>query len=376
VTFPLRDLVRKDLERVEPYQPGKPLRELERELGIREALRFANNESPLGPSPRALEAIARNAPLLNWYPDGGSYYLRQALATRFGVPVSQVAVGNGSNELILLSVLVFVSPGEEVVMPHPSFAMYPVTVRAFGGKPVLVPNRSDHRIDLKRMAQAVTDRTKIVIVCNPNNPTGTMVTRDEVEDFLPRLPERVLVVFDEAYAEYAEGPAFPDARRHLDGPRPTILLRTFSKIHSLAGLRVGYGIASEGIPAWFDRVRLPYNVSVLAQEAALASLGDEEHARQNRDLAREGIAFFREFFDREAFRRAGWKMVDSVTNFFLLETDRPGGALADRLARRGLIIRPMASFGLPENFVRITVGLPEAKRRLAGAIEAALAEPS
>jgi histidinol-phosphate aminotransferase len=375
VTPLLRDLVRKDLLGVEPYLPGKPLRELERELGIREALRFANNESPLGPSPRALAAIAEHAPALNFYPDGGSFYLRQAIASRFEVPVAQVAAGNGSNELIVLTVLVFVSPGEEVVIPHPSFAMYDVTIRAFGGTPVAVPNRADHRIDLDGMAAAVNGRTKVVIVCNPNNPTGTMVTRGEVEAFMARLPDHVVVVFDEAYAEYADGPDFPDARRYLAGPRPVILLRTFSKIHSLAGLRVGYGIASEGIPAYFDRVRLPYNVNLLAQEAALASLADHEHARRNRDLAREGVAWFREFFDREVFRRAGWRMTDSVTNFFLLETDRPGARLADRLAREGLIIRPMASFGLPANFVRITVGMPEANRRLAAAIEAVLPEP-
>src|SRR5437899_3702719 len=261
---------------IAPYEPGKPIEELERELGIHDAIKLASNENPLSPSDRVREAITAALVHLNRYPDGSGFYLRQALAKKHGFGQDQVVLGNGSNELIELLVRAFLRPGDEAIVPHPSFVVYPMIVQAAGGVRVIVMLK-DFRLDLEAMARAITPMTKIVFVANPNNPTATIVTRDEVEHFMVRVPERTIVVFDEAYVEFAMGPDFPDMIAAVKQGRKVVVLRTFSKATSLAGLRVGYGVADAGPLALQDRILHPVNVNPLAQAAALAALEDDAH---------------------------------------------------------------------------------------------------
>src|SRR5262245_54381133 len=261
---------------IAPYEPGKPIEELERELGIGNVIKLASNENPLPPSERVLKAIEDALPQLNRYPDGSGYSLRQALARRHGVTGDHIILGNGANELIGLVVRAFLRPGEEAVVPHPSFVVYPMIVQAVGGIRVVVTLR-DHRLDLEAMARAITPMTKVVFIANPNNPTATIVTADEVEHFMARVPDKVIVVFDEAYVEFAQGPDFPDALAYMRQGRRVVMLRTFSKAASLAGLRVGYAVADPNCIALLNRIRQPFNVNSLAQVAALAALQDESH---------------------------------------------------------------------------------------------------
>ena len=261
---------------IAPYEPGKPIEELERELGIHDVIKLASNENPLPPSDRVQQAITDALATLNRYPDGSGYYLRHALARKHDVSPEQVMLGNGSNELIELLVRTFLRPGDEAIVPHPSFVVYPMIVQAAGGIRVMVMLK-DHRIDLAAMARAITPTTKMVFLANPNNPTATIVTADEVAHFMSRVPERTIVVFDEAYIEFAQGPDFPDTLAYVAQGRKVVVLRTFSKAASLAGLRIGYGITDADAVALANRIRQPFNVNALAQAAALVALDDESH---------------------------------------------------------------------------------------------------
>src|SRR3989475_2645994 len=280
---------------IAPYEPGKPVEELEREVGIHDAIKLASNENPLGPSDRVQQAIMAAIPHLNRYPDGGGHYLRQALAKKHGVTADQVILGNGSNELIELVVRSFLKSGDEAVVPHPSFVVYPMIVQAAGGIRVMVMLK-DHRLDLEAMAPAITPMTKIVFIANPNNPTATIVTADEVAHFMSRLPERTIGVFDEAYIEFALGPDFPDTLEYVKQGRKVVTLRTFSKAASLAGLRIGYGVADADCISLMNRIRQPFNVNSLGQVAALAALEDDSHTLEGvrmieagRPLLLEGV---------------------------------------------------------------------------------------
>src|SRR2546421_7206617 len=259
---------------IAPYEPGKPIDELEREFGIPDAIKLASNENPLPPSDRVQKAIVAALHLGNRYPDGSGFYLRQALAKKHGFAPENIVLGNGSNELIELFVRSFLRPGDEAVIPHPSFVVYPMIVQAAGGVRVMVMLK-EHRLDLEAMARAITPMTKVVFVANPNNPTATIVTADEIEHFMARVPERTIVVFDEAYIEFALGPDFPEALNYVKQGRKVVVLRTFSKAASLAGLRVGYGVADADAIALMNRIRQPFNVNSLAQGAALAALEDD-----------------------------------------------------------------------------------------------------
>src|SRR2546427_6910415 len=261
---------------IAPYEPGKPIEELERELGIHDAIKLASTENPLPPSDRVREAITEALTSLNRYPDGSGHYLRQALAKKHDVSADQVVLGTGSNELIELIVRSFLRPGDEAVVPPPTFVVYPMIVQAAGGIRVMVMLK-DHRLDLEAMARAITPMTKIVFIANPNNPTATIVTADEVAHFMSRLPERTIVVFDEAYIEFALGPDFPDTLEYVKQGRKVVTLRTFSKAASLAGLRIGYGVADADCISLMNRIRQPFNVNSLGQVAALAALADDNH---------------------------------------------------------------------------------------------------
>ncbi len=343
---------------IAPYEPGKPIEELERELGIHDAIKLASNENPLPPSDRVQKAIVAALSTLNRYPDGGGFYLRQALAKKHGVTPEHVVLGNGSKR-----------PGGEAVVPHPSFVVYPMSVQAAGGIRVVVMLR-DYRLDLEAMGRAVTPLTKLVFIANPNNPTATMVTADEVERFMARMPDRTIVVFDEAYVEFAQGPDFPDSLAYMKQGRKVVVLRTFSKAASLAGLRVGYGVADPDAVALLNRIRPPFNVNSLAQAAALAALDDEPHILECVRLIDAGRQFL-----YDEFKALGLKYAPSRANFILVDVGRSAAEIYQKLLREGVIVRPMTSFGM-ETALRITVGTPQENRRLVRALGAVLGKRS
>jgi histidinol-phosphate aminotransferase len=351
---------------IAPYEPGKPIEELERELGLTDVIKLASNENPLGPSERVLKAISEALPHLNRYPDGSGYYLRQALASRHGVSADHIVLGNGSNDLIELVVRAFLRGGEEAIIPHPSFVVYPMIVQAAGGIRVVVTLK-EHRLDLEAMTRAITPMTKLVFIANPNNPTATIVTADEVEAFMTRVPPRVIVVFDEAYVEFAQGPDLPDTLAYLRQGRKVVVLRTFSKAASLAGLRVGYGLADPDCVALLNRIRQPFNVNALAQVAALAALGDESHVLECLRTIEAGRHYL-----YEEFAAMGVKYTPSRANFILVDVGRSGTDVFTWLLKEGVIVRPMASFGM-DTYLRITVGTPEENRRLVKALKKVLA---
>ena len=350
---------------IAPYEPGKPIEELEREFGITDAIKLASNENPLPPSDRVQRAIAAALNHLNRYPDGSGFYLRQALAKKHGFSPEQVILGNGSNELIELVVRTFLKPGDEAVVPHPSFVVYPMIVQAAGGIRVMVMLK-DHRLDLEAMARAITPLTKLVFIANPNNPTATIVTADEVEAFMDRVPERTIVVFDEAYIEFAHGPDFPETLNYVKQGRRVIVLRTFSKAASLAGLRVGYGLADADAMALMNRIRQPFNVNSLAQVGALAALEDDAHVLECVRMIEAGRHFL-----YDEFKALGLKYVPSRANFILLDVGRSAAEIYQKLLHEGIIVRPMTPFGM-ESTLRITVGTPEENRRLIKGLRVAL----
>jgi histidinol-phosphate aminotransferase len=351
---------------IAPYEPGKPIEELERELGLTDVIKLASNENPLGPSERVLKAITEALPHLNRYPDGSGYYLRQALASRHGVSADHIILGNGSNDLIELVVRAFLRAGEEAVIPHPSFVVYPMIVQAAGGIRVVVTLK-EHRLDLEAMARAITPMTKLVFIANPNNPTATIVTADEVATFMTRVPDRVIVVFDEAYAEFAQGPDFPDSPAYLGQARKVVVLRTFSKATSLAGLRVGYALADPDCVALLNRIRQPFNVNALGQVAALAALQDEAHVLECLRMIEAGRHYL-----SDEFSAMGVRYTPSRANFILVDVGRSGADVFNWLLKEGVIVRPMASFGM-DSCLRVTVGTPEENRRLVKALKKVLA---
>jgi histidinol-phosphate aminotransferase len=355
------------LDDIAPYVPGRPPGRLTGALSLREVSRLASNENPLGPSPRALEAYMEASHELNRYPDDTAGELKEALAARFGVGADHVVVGNGSNDLIDQCVRVVAGPGQEVVMAQGSFPTCRISTQAMGARLRLVPLRDD-RHDLEAMAEAVTDATRLVYVCNPNNPTGTMNTHGEVEEFLKRVPDHVLVVFDEAYYEYVERDDFPRLLPFVRDGYPVVLLRTFSKVHALASLRVGYGLCPPAVAERLQKVRLPFNVNGVAQKTALAAMDDADHVRRCLAFARQGKAEL-----ESRLRALGLRTVPSQTNFLMVEIPIPSATLHPKLLESGVQIRPLASFQLPDDHYRITVGTREEDARLLQALERVLA---
>jgi histidinol-phosphate aminotransferase len=354
----ITELVKGHVDRIAPYSPGKPIELLEREWGVKNALKFASNENPLGPSPLAIKAIRESSHLWNRYPDATSFFLRQKLAERFELPMEQFIMGNGSNELIELICHLFLGPGDEAVVGHPSFPMYKIAIDLMGATSVLVPLK-DYRFDLEAMGHAVGPKTKVVFICNPNNPTGTIVLEPEVERFMHGLPDGIITVFDEAYHEYVQHPQYPDSLRFLKEGRLVVTLRTFSKIYALAGLRVGYGISSEEMISLMNRVRMPFNVTCVGQIAALASLNDDNQIARSLKVNAEGMTFF-----ADKLSGLGLEVIKSEANFFLVDLKMDGSVACGELERMGLIVRSMKPFGLPEGFVRIAMGTQRENERL------------
>jgi histidinol-phosphate aminotransferase len=363
----LRLLVPEWIRTLTPYPPGMPIEELERELGIRDSIKLASNENPLGPSPKAIEAIAKALPQLHRYPDGSAFYLKRRLAELHGVSPDEIIVGNGSNELIEMVVRTFVRPRDEVVMADQAFVVYRMVTQAVAATPRIVPLRHFTH-DLEAMADAVSSRTRLVFVANPNNPTGTIFRRPAWESFLQALAGRqLLVVADDAYAEFVTDPDYPDTIAcRGDGAVPVVSLRTFSKLYGLAGLRIGYGVAPVGVVDALGRVRQPFNVNALALVAAQAALDDTEHVRRTLALNRDGMAYLTREFDR-----LGVPWVPSSANFILVKVGK-GSRVYEALLRDGVIVRPMDGYGFPEH-LRVTIGLPEENERCIRALEAVLA---
>jgi histidinol-phosphate aminotransferase len=369
MTIQWESLANEHILGIAPYEPGKPTEELERELGIADAIKLASNENPLPPSARVQKAIVAALGTLNRYPDGGGHSLRQALAKKHDVSPDQVVLGNGSNELIELAVRTFLKPGDEAVVPHPSFVVYPMIVQAAGGVRVMVMLR-DYRLDLEAMARAITPLTKMVFVANPNNPTATIVTADEVEEFMSRVPEHAIVVFDEAYIEFAQGPDFPETLSYIRQGRKVLVLRTFSKAASLAGLRVGYGLADPDAIALMNRIRQPFNVNSLSQVAALVALDDEAHILECVRMIEAG----RHYLCQE-FKALGLKYAPSRANFILVDVGHNASDVYQRLLKEGVIVRPMTPFGM-ESALRVSIGTPEENRRLVKALSVVLGKTS
>lgn len=349
-----------------PYPPGKPIEELERELGITGSVKLASNESPLGPSRRAVEAIHAAVESLNRYPDGSCYYLREALAARLGVAGENLLFGAGSDEILELLAKAFLAPGDEAVFPWPSFAMYPIVTQGMGAVPVRAELDADYRADVEKLAAAVTPRTRLLFLANPNNPTGTSIGAAAFQRLLESVPEDVIVACDEAYLEYVRRADFPDALRALRERSTLVVLRTFSKIHGLAGLRVGYAIGDPELIGILERARHPFNVNSLAQVAACAALQDEEHVAAVQKLTREGLARL-----ERGFEELGLRYAQSDANFVLVDVGERAADLYQHLLRRGVIVRPLGAFGL-DRHLRVTVGLPEENERLLEVLREAL----
>ena len=348
---------------LQAYVPGETPEQLERRLGIAAAVKLASNENPLGPSPRALEAARRAAAVVHRYPDAHCTELRSALARRLGVGGEQLVFGCGSDEILELLAKAYLGPGAAAVFAWPSFAMYPIVTQGMGATAVAVPLDERFVHDLPALGRAIDARTRLVMVCNPNNPTGTSVGAAAFDRFAASLPEEVILVVDEAYCEYARRPDYPDALAWVARRPGTITLRTFSKLYGLAGLRVGYGVGDPELIAILERVRHPFNVNSPAQAAALAALDDADHIERSRRCNGEGIAYL----ERE-LGQLGIPTAETDANFVLAQI---GAGTAEQLLRRGVIVRPLGGFGLGEH-ARITVGLPEENERLVRALREVL----
>lgn len=348
------------ISNIKPYVPGKPIEELERELGIRDSIKLASNENPIGPSPLAIEAIKGKESGLNRYPDGGGYYLRKALSDHLSVNMDNIILGNGSNELIDIAVRTYMRPGDEAVMAHPSFVVYAMSVQAMGCRAIQVPLK-DYRHDLKGMLASITDKTRMLFIANPNNPTGTINKQEEFDHLMENIPDGVLVVMDEAYYEYVRDPDYADSMKWFRKGKDILILRTFSKIYGLAGLRIGYGIANKDIITEINRLRPPFNTNSLAQVAALAALKDEEHIKKSRQINEDGKRFL--YIELE---RLNIQYVPTEANFIYIPLG-DSMSLYDALLKRGVIIRPMG----PEA-IRVTIGLPYENRRFIEALKEVL----
>ena len=359
VSMALEKLVKPHILEISPYKPGKPVEELERELGISGAIKMASNENPHGPSPRAVAAMRAALDDVNRYPDGSGFELRARLAEEFAVAPTQLSFGCGADEILELLAKSFLGPGDECVYAWPSFAMYPVVAKGMGATAVTVPLDGDLVHDLPAMAAALTERTKMLIVCNPNNPTGTSFGSAAFDAFVDSLPRDLILVVDEVYWDFARRPDFPNTLAWLERRPGTISLRSFSKLYGLAGLRIGYGISDVELAGILDRARHPFNVSRLAEVAALAALDDTEHVRRTLTENARGA----EYLARE-LASLGIETWPTDTNFLLART---GAGTYEKLLPEGVIVRPLAGFGLAEH-VRISIGTAEENERLVKAL--------
>ena len=350
------DRARPEIFTLKPYVPGKPIEEVKRELGLEDVIKLASNENPLGPSPLAMEAAAAALPELYLYPDANCYLLKQKLAGHLGVDTAEILVGNGSDEILMMLATAFLNRGDQVIYGTPTFSEYEFTAKIMGAECREVP-LADFTHDLEGMLAAINERTKLVYICNPNNPTGTIVSRSALQGFMERVPEQVLVVFDEAYGEYAESPEFISGYRYVREGRNAIVLRTLSKIYGLAGLRIGYALTTSDIAAAVERIRAPFNINSLAQAGARAALDDSGHLQRSRELNRQGKQYL-----YASLAKMGLFYVPTEANFIFVDTGRSCRSVFQSLLEMGVIIRTGDVFGHPD-FIRVTIGTAEQNRR-------------
>jgi histidinol-phosphate aminotransferase len=363
-----------------PYQPGKPIEELQREYGISDVIKLASNENPLGASPEVRDILAAEYENLSRYPDGNGFTLKQMLAEKHGVSMDRITLGNGSSDPLEFVVRVFVQPGDEVLFSEHAFAMYPIVTQAASATAVVVPTKAWGH-DLDAMAARITERTRVIFIANPNNPTGTWLKGYELEAFIAAVPESVIVVVDEAYFEYASEPAlwiqkganeYPDATQWLDSYPNLMVTRTFSKAYGLAGLRVGYSLSHPDLANLLNRIRPPFNVNSLALAAACASLEDSNHVAKAVALNAQEMES-----TTRAFEQMGLDYIPSVGNFVCVDVSgsmgRDGLAVYDALLHEGIIVRPVANYGMP-NHLRVTLGFPEENEKFLDALRKVLKE--
>jgi histidinol-phosphate aminotransferase len=364
----LTDLVLPTVAALKPYEPGKPIEEVQRELGLTGVVKLASNENPLGPSPMAVAALRAAIDDLNRYPDGGSVQLTRKIADHHKVTPDHIFLGCGSVEILNLLAYLFIRPGLNAITSEHAFAIYELADAASGGVTKTAPMK-DYTFDLDAMGDLIDQHTRVIWLANPNNPTGTIYKRDAWERLLARLPDHVVIVADEAYFEFVRDPDYPNALNYLERIPNLIVLRTFSKIFGMAGLRVGYGVAHPEMVNLLNNVRQPFNINLLAQAAVLAAMDDDEHVRRTLQVNLEGI----EYLERE-FRRLEIPFVPTQGNFFLVDVG-DGVKVFNALLRKGVIVRPMHGYKFPRH-VRISVGLPEENRKLIAALEQVLSEPA
>ena len=348
-----------------PYVPGKPVEELERELGITGSIKIASNENPIGPSKLAISALQKSIGELNRYPDGDCFYLKKILAEKLGVKESNLIIGNGSNEVIEIIARTYLSDKDEAVYGEHAFIVYPIVTQAIGAGHVVSP-MPELVHDLEDFASRITDKTRIIFLANPNNPTGTIFRKSEFEKFLDRVPDNVIVIVDEAYFEYVEDKEYPDSLEYLNLGKNIVTVRTFSKIYGLAGLRVGYGIGNEEIISYVNRVREPFNVNSLAQAAAEAALDDTEHIERTKSINNTGMEYL-----AAEFERLGIPYIPSYTNFILMDLETDPMPVYNSLLKEGVIVRPVGGYGL-KSHLRVSVGLEEENKRFVTALEKVL----
>ncbi|HEU6447456.1 MAG TPA: histidinol-phosphate transaminase [Verrucomicrobiae bacterium] len=353
------------------YQPGRPIEEVARELQIPadSIIKVASNENPFGPSPLATAAMQNAIAGVNLYPDGNAFYLKQKLAAKLGVETNNLILGNGSNEIIEFVAHALLAPGDDIVVSQFCFAIYPIVAKMFGANVIAVPAKN-YGHDLPAMLRAVTPKTKIIFVANPNNPTGTLAPREEVVQFVNEVPDNVLLVMDEAYIEFLDDDVDLIPLIRLGARKNLVLMRTFSKIYGLAGLRVGYGIGNPEFISALEKIRQPFNVNLPAQIAALAALDDVEHVRKTRANNFAGLQFFENAFRREM----KLEFVPSSANFILVRVG-DGQRVFNEMQRLGVIVRPMGGYQLPE-WIRISIGTPEENQRSLDALKKSLPQTS
>ncbi len=362
----MKRLVSENIETLRPYTPGKPIEETERELGITNIIKLASNENSLGPSKKALKAIKNALKNLHLYPDANCYYLKEKLAEFHNIHPDQLILGNGSNDIIDLSVRTFCSPGDEVITSEMSFIMFYISAQAQNCVQKIVKMKN-YTFDLDAIKAEITDRTKMIYIANPNNPTGTYNTKKEIDRFIKSIPEDIVLGIDEAYYEYVTARDYPfDMIGYIKERPNTIVMRTFSKIYGLAGVRIGYGITDAKLANYMNRVRQPFNISTLAQVAAMAALDDKAHVRKSRKMNREGM----EYLTKE-LTTLGFTVIPSQANFLLIDLHKDATELYEKVLRLGVIVRPMKGFNMPTG-IRVTVGTMEENKRFIDALKQSL----
>jgi histidinol-phosphate aminotransferase len=369
MTIDFHKLAVNGVQKLQPYLPGKPIEELERQLGIKNILKLASNENPLGPSPLVIEALKSAVNQIELYPDGNGFILKQKLAKTLGVSNQQITLGNGSNDVLDMIARVFLCEGREAIFSEYAFAVYPISTQSVGAtarvSKALDANHDENPYghDLAAMLALINDKTRVIFIANPNNPTGTWLKSKELEDFISKVPDDIIVVVDEAYFEYVEETEYPDSMNWLDKYPNLIVTRTFSKIYALAGLRVGYSVSSKQIADLLNRVRQPFNVNTPALLAASAALDDHQHLQHCVEVNTKGIKFW-----QAACQYRGFDYIPTVGNFITVDMEQDAAPIYQALLREGVIVRPIANYGLPHH-LRITVSTPEDNQRCLNALD-------